>query len=228
MDKKKLFGWLNVVFGALVLIGLVWYLNHGSLMMKAITCATFVLLSGVNFVYALISGAGKKYASVMFAGAVFGWLGDVTLGVNFVLGAGLFAVGHILYAAAFYAISPVRKSDILLTGAILIGTAALILLYPKFDFGGALMQGVCLVYGLIISCMVGKAVSGGIREKTLPMIIMAAGSVLFYFSDLMLVLRWFADAPRLAGDLCLMTYFPAQGLLSASIYFYANKEKRNG
>ena len=58
------------------------------------------------------------------------------------------------------------------------------------------------------------------------MIIMAAGSVLFYFSDLMLVLRWFADAPRIASDLCLMTYFPAQGLLAASVYFHANKEKK--
>ena len=127
--------------------------------------------------------------------------------------------------------TPAKKLDLLLTGAILIGTAALILLYPKFDFGGALMQGVCLVYGLIISCMVGKAVSGGIREKTLPMIIMAVGSVLFYFSDLMLVLRWFADAPRLAGDLCMITYFPAQGLLAASVYFHTNlpyhKEKKS-
>ena len=87
MDKKKLFGRLNVVFGALVLAGLVWYLNHGSLKMKAITCATFVLLSGVNFAYAMSTGRGKKYASVMFAGAVFGWLGDVMLGVNFILGA---------------------------------------------------------------------------------------------------------------------------------------------
>lgn len=225
MDKKKVFAWLNGLFGALVLGGLVWYLNHGSLKMKAITCATFVLLSGVNLAYALSTGRGKKYASVMFAGAVFGWLGDVLLGVNFILGAGLFAVGHILYAAAFYSIDRVKKTDIMLTGAILIGTAALILLYPKFDFGGTLMQMVCLVYGLIISCMVGKAVAGGVREKTLPMIIMAVGSVLFYFSDLMLVLRWFADAPRLAGDLCLMTYFPAQGLLAASVYFYANKEK---
>lgn len=231
MNQKKLFGQLNVVCGVLVLCGLVWYLNHGSSLMKAITCATFVLLSGVNFAYAMSTGRGKKYASVMFAGAVFGWQGDVMLGINFILGAGLFAVGHILYAAAFYSIERMKKLDIVLTGAILVGTAALILLYPKFDFGGALMQGVCLVYGLIISCMVGKAVSGGIREKTPPMIVMAVGSVLFYFSDLMLVLRWFADAPRLAGDLCMITYFPAQGLLAASVYFHTNlpyhKEKKS-
>ena len=225
MDKKKLFGGLNAVFGALVVVGLVCYLNHGSWEMKAITCATFVLLSGVNFAYALSTGRGKKYATIMFLGAVFGWLGDVTLGINFILGAGLFAVGHVLYAAAFYAVRRVEKCDLLLTGAILIGTAALVLFYPRFDFGGALMQGVCLAYGLIISCMVGKAVSLGLREKALPMIIIAAGSVLFYFSDLMLVLRWFAGASRLAGDLCLMTYFPAQGLLAASVYFYANKEQ---
>ncbi len=225
MDKKKVFAWLNVVFGALVLVGMTCYLNHGSRDMKAICCATFVLLSGVNLVYSLCSGTGRKYAVIMFMGAVFGWLGDVLLGVNFILGAGMFAVGHVLYAAAFCAISRIRKADLVLTGVILAGTAALIMLYPKFNFGGTLMQAVCLIYGLIISCMVGKAVTGGIRERSLPMIIMAVGSVLFYFSDLMLVLRYFAGAPWIADRLCLLTYFPAQGLLASSVYFYANKEK---
>lgn len=225
MDKKKVFAWLNGMFGALVLIGMTCYLNWGGRDMKAICCATFVLLSGVNLVYSLSTGAGRKYAVIMFLGAVFGWLGDVLLGVNFILGAGMFAIGHVLYVAAFYSIDRVKKTDIMLTGAILAGTAALILLYPKFDFGGALMQSVCLIYGLIISCMVGKAVSGGVREKSLPMIVMAVGSVLFYFSDLMLVLRYFADAPWIADRLCLLTYFPAQGLLASSVYFYVNKEK---
>lgn len=225
MDKKRVFGWLNVVFGAVVLIGMAFYLQLGGKDLKAISCFTYVILSGVNLVYALGAGAGRRFAVVMFLGAVFGWLGDVLLGVNFILGAGMFAVGHVLYAAAFYTLGKARRLDMILTGAILVGTAALILLYPKFDFGGTLMQMVCLVYGLIISCMVGKAVAGGMREKTLSMIIMAVGSVLFYFSDLMLVLRYFADAPWIADRLCLLTYFPAQGLLASSVYFHVNKEK---
>lgn len=225
MDKKRVFGWLNVVFGAVVLIGMACYLYFGGKELKAISCFTYVILSGVNLTYALSQRAGRRFAVVMFLAAIFGWLGDVLLGVNFILGAGMFAVGHVLYAAAFCMLGKVRRIDMILTGAILVGTSLLILLYPKFDFGGSLMQMVCLVYGLIISCMVGKAVAGGILEKTLPMVIMAAGSVLFYFSDLMLVLRYFAGAPWIADRLCLLTYFPAQGLLACSVYFYVNKEK---
>lgn len=219
MKRRNGFAALNAVFGMMVLAGMVCYMSTGGIQMKAASCLMFVLLSGVNLVYACVRKAERAFAGVMFAGAVAGWLGDVLLGVNFILGTGLFAAGHVLYLVALGMLVPFRRKDAVLMTAILAGTAAFVLLYPAFDFGGAVMQTACLIYGMIISCMVGKAVMNGLDRRTIPFVMMAAGSVLFYFSDLMLVLRHFADAPRLADRLCLLTYFPAQGLLASSVYF---------
>ena len=227
MTKKNVFAALNVVGGALVLAGMAWYMDVGGIKVKAASCALFVLLSGINLAFSWMNGKDRKFASVMFAGALTGWMGDVLLGVNFILGAGLFAVGHVMYLIGFCMIRKFTGKDAALMAGILIGTSALILLYPKFDFGGTVMQAVCLVYGLIISCMVGKAVMGAAAEKSLPFVVMAVGSMLFYFSDLMLVLRYFADAPKLADRLCLLSYFPAQGLLAASVYFYVTRKEIN-
>ena len=205
---------------------MVWFVVCGGGEVKAISCLSYVMMGGVNLIYALKAEAGKKYAAVMFAGFVFAWLGDVLLGVNFVLGAGLFALGHVLYAAAFYMLYPFRKQDLLVSGAFLAGALALLLCYPKFDFGGALMQGVCMAYALIISCMTGKAVSNSLKKKDGQTIIAAAGSALFFFSDVMLVLRYFVGAPWIADRLCLLTYFPGQMLLAASVYYYVKQKER--
>ena len=78
------------------------------------------------------------------------------------------------------------------------------------------MQIVCLVYALIISLMVGKAVGNCIRTPSLLTVVILAGSILFFFSDLMLVFDWFADGGRISGLLCMGTYYPAECLLAIS------------
>ena len=96
---------------------------------------------------------------------------------------------------------------------------------PIFDFGGAFMQIVCVLYALIISCMLGKAVSDLITNKNIFSIIVAVGSFLFFFSDLMLLFDVFAAVDAWAGALCLATYYPAQCLLAYSIKV-VNKQKQ--
>ena len=98
----------------------------------------------------------------------------------------------------------------------------LITLAPLFDFGGILMEVVCVVYALIISCMVGKAISNLVAEHSVINIIIMVGSILFFFSDLMLLFNVFGNLPKLVDILCLVTYYPAECLLGYSI-FLANK-----
>jgi len=224
MNKNRLFALLNILGTAALLAGMCWYMNMGKLYVKASAAGCFVALGLINAVYALVNKPyRRRYAFVMSCGLIFAMLGDVLLGVNFILGAGLFAVGHVLYTAAYYCVKRVGKMDILLSAAMFALSAAIILLYPKFDFGGLLMQMVCLGYGLVISCMVGKALSMWIHERTVRNACIALGSILFYFSDLMLVLRYFAGGSAMFGTLCLATYFPAQGLLALSVFFHVRK-----
>lgn len=219
---KKTFTALNAGFIIAMLAGAVWYRTVGGLGVKATVSCTFVLFGAVNLIYAMIAKAKLRYPGVMLTGLTLAMLGDVVLGKNFIVGAGLFALGHVMYFIAFCALEKFRRADLLPSAVIFAGAAALLLFYPKFDFGGALMQGVCMAYALIISCMVGKALSNCLREGSVLRWVLAVGSVLFFFSDLMLVLYYFADAPRIVDTLCLYTYYPAQMLLAHSIFHYAN------
>ena len=223
---KRGFAVLNALLIAAMLAGMVWYRMAGGLSVKATVSCTFVAFGLINMIYALLAKAPKRYPAVMLTGLTLAMLGDVTLGFDFIVGAGLFALGHVMYFIAFCGLQKFRAADLIPSAVIFAGAAALLLFYPRFSFGGALMQGVCLAYALIISCMVGKAVSNFRRERSgLTGLIMAA-SMLFFFSDLMLVLVYFAGAPRIADTLCLYTYFPAQMLLAHSMYGYVNRHGR--
>ena len=55
------------------------------------------------------------------------------------------------------------------------------------------MEVVCVFYALIISFMLGKAVSNIIRERNILNLLIVIGSFLFFFSDLMLLFDVFAN-----------------------------------
>ncbi len=229
MDPKsnklhRVFGVLNIICAALLFGGMVWYMTEGGLNVKATASNCFVLMGGVNLIYALCAKSKRRaYPVIMFCGFVFAMFGDVLLGYNFILGAGLFAIGHIFYTAAFCTQMRLSRMDVVISAIIFSGAASLLLFYDKFDFGGTLMLGVCMVYALIISCMVGKAIATCVKERSVKNVLLAVGAVSFFFSDVMLVLRFFADAPWIVDRLCLASYFPAQGLLAASVYFHVRK-----
>ena len=221
---KKAFSVANAVLVVANLIGGACYWYFGGLRVKTIASLLFVLLGLVNVAYAVKTPArNRKFPAVMLSGLFFAMLGDVTLGKNFILGAALFALGHALYFAAFCTRTPFQRGDLLPSAIIFAGSAAFLLLYPQFDFGGAVMQAVCMVYALIISGMVGKAFSNLRRENNRTNAIIAVGSAMFYFSDLMLVLFYFADAPRIVDTLCLFTYYPGQCVLAHSLYHHVRE-----
>ena len=100
---------------------------------------------------------------------------------------------------------------------IFIVTGSLILFLPIFDFGDAVMQIVCVVYALIISLMVSKAISNYKRDKNCLSLVLAIGSVLFCFSDTMLLFNYFADTPRIINILCVTSYYIAQPVLAYGV-----------
>ena len=220
--KKKIFLGCNL----LVLAGLAactWIYTNitGSLRMKGITAGCFVLLGLVNIVYALCTRPRRiAFPLTMCAGLTMAMLGDLLLDRNFVLGAGLFALGHVSYAAAMYIRRKLSRLDAVMTGAMLLVAVCVLTFTPNLSFTDPILQAVCCVYALIISCMAGKAVSGFLRERTLTGGLLALGSVLFYLSDVMLLLSWFAGVGRWADAVCLWTYFSGQGLLAHAVYHH--------
>ena len=208
---------INLLLATAVFVGNYFFLTKGGLLIKGLCSSGFALMGLVNLAFAFISGAkNKRFAVALSAGLIFACLGDIFLGFNFVLGASLFAMGHVCYFISYCTLTPIRRTDLFISGGIFICAAAFVLFCPLLSFDNAVMQIVCAVYALIISLMVGKAISNFIKEKNVLTVTILIGSVLFFFSDLMLVFDWFMGIGRIAGLLCMSTYYPAECLLAFS------------
>ena len=49
------------------------------------------------------------------------------------------------------------------------------------------------------------------------------GSILFFVSDLALLFNVFGNGGVIADNICLLTYYPAQGLLALAVYLASRK-----
>lgn len=220
---KKIFLIVNIILIVAVLIGDACFTALGGLPLKGVTSAGFVILGAVDLAYAFLTHAeNRKYPVVMLVGLAFAMAGDVVLNIHFIGGAILFAVGHVFYFAAYCFLHRFKPIDLAYGAALFVPSVLLITLAPIFDFGGVAMEIVCVVYAAVISCMVGKAVSNIVAQRSLLNIILTVGSCLFFFSDLMLLFNVFGDLPRIVDILCLATYYPAQCLLAFSVFVGAN------
>jgi len=200
------------------------YILVGTLLIKSIASLIFVTIGFVNLIYLLKVKKQKSLSTyLLFIGLCFACLGDVFLEIEFIVGAILFAVGHVFYFISYCNLQKFKWKDLIYSAAIFIPSLIIILFVPLFDFGGAVMQVLCCVYAFVISIMVGKSISNYVRVKTKLNLIILIGSVLFFFSDFMLLFNVFSDLSRVFGVLCLATYYPAENLLAYSILRHKNK-----
>ena len=212
---KKVAMILNILLAALVCWWNYQNMKPGGPDIQALCSAGTVAMGLVNLVFALLRKRGRCFCGVMLAGLTLAFLGDRYVSVVFPLGAALFAAGHICYFGAFCCLRKPRWTDLLLGAVIFAGAAAFLLLYPKLWVLKGKFLYICLGYALIISFMTGKAIMLFAGRPGLLTGVIALGSVLFFVSDLMLVLHRFAFQSW-AAVACLALYFPAQCLLAYS------------
>jgi len=217
---KKLFISSNLIFSALIIISDFLYTTVlYNVYMKGIASILFVLMGVTNLIYSIKSkNENIRFGIMMVIGLTFSMLGDILLEIIFEIGAGLFALGHVFYFMSYCQLLKFYWQDIIIGLTIFITVTLVILFAPVFNFGGAFMQIICIIYALIISMMVSKAITNLIKSHTITNIIIVVGSVLFLFSDLMLLLNQFANMGRIASVLCIASYYPAQIALAYSIF----------
>ena len=216
----------NIVLMFMIALGDVTYILTGHILAKSVTSVLFVVLGAVNLIYAFKETTkNRKFIILMLIGLFFACLGDVVLYFQFCVGAGLFAVGHILFFASYIFLEKFDWKDLIPSGVIFVASLLIILLAPvlKMDI---LMTVVAIVYALVISTMLGKAISNLIKNKNALNIVILIGSALFYFSDLMLLFARFGGIYA-CSVLCLATYYPAEVLLAFSILLARDKQQKN-
>lgn len=216
--QKRIFA-INLLLMCASFMGNYLYMTIGGIEIKSFASGMFALMGIINLCYTLKSDTEhKKFCISMAVGLIFAMFGDIGLNFDFILGAALFAIGHIWYFIAYCMYERIQKLDLIISAVFFAGAGSYILFCPLLKFPEAIMKYVCLVYGLIISVMVGKAIGNFIRNKNLVTAILITGSLLFLFSDLMLVFNWFMDVGDIAANLCMATYYPAECLLALSVF----------
>lgn len=219
---------LNSIFLLAIIILDIFYIVNGGIILKSITSACFFMLGVINLIFVLRMKTEKiKFSILLLVGLFFAMLGDILLEINFIVGAIFFAIGHIFYFISFCWLERFKWTDLIFGFVIFIPSVLVITLYPHFDFGGVVMEVLCVFYALVISLMVGKAVSTYIAKKSLSRLIIMIGTILFFFSDLMLLFNVFSSVSSAFGVLCLVTYYPAEFLLAFSILFSTISKKIN-
>ena len=102
-----------------------------------------------------------------------------------------------------------------------------LLLFDGFDFTDSVLKTVCYIYALIISFMLGKAISNVFSIKSNYSLLIMIGSILFFISDVALLFYLFLNASEFANTICLITYFPAQCIIALSIESIGNSTKNH-
>lgn len=227
LDKGTVILAVNLVFALLIWILDGLYIRYGAFSVKIVTSLAFTLMGIVNLTYLVLSGhKDLKFSAVMVGGLTFAMLGDVILEIHFIVGAALFAVGHVLFFLSYCFLRKPSLFDFLLGGVIMILAVLFITLAPIFNFSNdVVMEIVCVVYAAVISLMVGKAIGDFVKLKSWLTFAIALGSLLFFFSDLMLLLNVFSTVKAYVGALCLATYYPAECLLAFSVYLAKRHEE---
>lgn len=225
-DRAKFIVFIVNIVLLLALIAMdVVYIIKGTLTIKGVTSAIFVVIGLVNLGLAIKEKVELKFPIIMMIGLVFAMLGDVLLEVEYIVGALFFAIGHIFFFVSYIFLNSFSWKDLIYGAVIFLPSMLFIVLAPIFEFDGVLMELVCVIYALIISSMVGKAVANLVKERSILNIIITIGSIMFFLSDLMLLLGTFASLP-VVGIICLALYYPAEFLLAFSILVYVLFSKK--
>ncbi len=213
---------INIFIIILVFIGNYFYQNMGfSYPLKIFCSSGFAVMGCINMFYAYKKMLGKKIAFLMTFGLIFAFLGDVAINPNFILGVVFFALGHVFFVVSYLTYKKINKLDLVLSIVLAVFSIGFILFFPYIVFDIPALRYVVLVYASIISVMVGKAVGNSMHEKTCFTMMVAMGSILFFISDMMLLLAWFSTIEgRWTSHVCMAAYYPALCLLASSMVIY--------
>ena len=226
--KNKTLLILNVVFFVAILVfDILLLCFREPYIYKTIPSVLFVLCGVLNFIYVFkLEQRNKVFKYLMLIGLIFACLGDIVLIDYFVIGAILFAIGHIFFFISYSVLQKIKLRDILIALGIFVVSLIVILVPQIFDFGE--MLPVVIVYAFIISFMLGKAISNVIeKEYRFENIWIMIGSILFFLSDLMLLFNVFTDISIVFDIICLILYYPAEFILASSIYYSNIKRVEN-
>ena len=180
--SQKILLAVNLLIVSAILVLNYFYQSNGfDFTLKCVCSGLFALLGVINLICALTTKAdNKKFYIGMSAGLILAFLGDYLIGYDFIIGAATFALGHVCFVVAYCFMQKMQKLDYLISGVLFLGCLIFLLFCPLLTFEVPIFRIVCIVYALIISTMLGKAIGNFVRVKNAVNGTIAVASVLFF------------------------------------------------
>ena len=225
--KKKLMLAVNaIIISAILVLNYFYQYNGFDFTLKCICSGSFALLGILNLCYAFVTNQKcMRFYIGMSLGLLLAFLGDVLIKYDFIIGAATFALGHLFFVIAYCFIQKLRLTDWIVSSVLFLGCLIFLLFCPLLSFEVPVFRIVCIVYALIISAMLGKAIGNFLKDKNIVTATIAIASALFFFSDLMLVFDWFIGLWNWTDHACMGTYYPALCLLALSMFLKIKTNK---
>lgn len=228
MEEKIKFAMLgNCVFAFLIIVSAILYMtvDCSQYVFKPIVSSLFVLCGVFNLIYVycvLKIRRNIPFVASIMSGLVCACLGAILLIDHFVIGAGLFAIGHVFFFVSFVCLTGFKLRDFLIGLGIFAVVLCLALFCPIFDFGDKKI--LIIAYAFVISFMLGKAIGNVfLTDNRKVHLLIMIGASLFFVSDFMLMIYLFAGKILVFDILSIATYYFAEFLLAFSIFYVATK-----
>ena len=220
-----------------------------SFITKVVCSLIFVLL---GIFAAKETGNNTLFADYMICGLVFGMAGDLLLHamttkmLPFILGVISFLIGHIyyimaiqraIYTTAFSKGAFTWYEILIVLAIVVIAIVVIAVVYgiktTAFKRKGAMAYGL-MAYGVVLATMLAKAIryvidviAFGVDDNMFMIALtVGLGAILFFLSDASLGIILVDDKPVKRGMRIfnITTYYAAQVLLAASIFFVFSRE----
>lgn len=202
------------IIGFFTLVGLLYSEKTGNMrlkwLFKPVTSLLFVLTAAVG-------GIEDRYAILVLLGLALGMVGDIVLippsRPAFMVGAGAFLLGHVLYILAFNdVISMLKLNPVLIVILLGVGAGIFFALRPKLGD----MRSLVAAYILTISLMLWAALAIFFESSAAQTFqnLTAAGAICFYLSDLGVALDRFVKTPFKNAYWSLPLYYAGQFMIA--------------
>ena len=248
INKKKLpLIIVNIIFGTLILV--FDYLFLSSYLAKAdksvyvtykiIASGSFVLMNIFNIIYSkFVFNPKYKHWFIYFllAAQIVVFIADIILEYEFMIGAIVFACGHLVFLTSFILLERFKVRDLIFMLLFSIPAVLTVIFYPYLAAGDMFI--VLIAYAFIIGSMVGKAFSNVLSNLNRPLKwSVFLGVLMFFMSDMMLLFANFTDRNIISPEtirifkyLCLFLYYPSNIVLAlcSGISIITNNERFEG
>lgn len=199
---------------------LVSELDSDILLFKTLASVCFLICAFLSYKK---SPKTKKYSFIIMIGLLFGLIGDVFLAppyteTRFSIGASAFAIGHILFTAAFLTLDSIKLKDFIFTFILSGSFIYFITNNSSFELGGKLP--IACIYSVIISFMFIESL--GIfkfrKINSFFCYFTILGAFLFLISDIILTFKIFIPNPDPCfGIINHILYYTGQGMIALSL-----------